>query len=144
MKTTMVKKGERTPAWHLVDLEDKVLGRAATRIATVLMGKHTPEYTPHVDTGDFVVAVNAAKVKLTGASKMTQRTYQRYSHHPGGLKEETLAQMLEKNPVKVVRDAVRRMLPKTRLGRDMLRKFKVYAGPDHKQQAQQPQPLELA
>jgi len=143
MKTTMVKKGERTAAWHVADLDGKVLGRAATRIATILMGKHTPAYTPHVDTGDFVIAVNAAKVKVTGASKRDQRTYQRYSRHPGGLKVETLGEMLRKNPVKVVREAVRRMLPKTKLGRDMLRKLKVYAGPEHNHQAQQPEPLEL-
>jgi len=142
MRSYMAKKGEVAAKWHLVDLADKVLGRAATRIATILMGKHRPEYTPHVDTGDFVVAVNAEKVKVTG-NKPAQRTYQRYSRYPGGLKSSSLANMLAKDPAFVVREAVRRMLPKSKLGRAMLRKLKVYAGPDHPHQAQQPDKLEL-
>ena len=139
----MAKKGEVAKKWHLVDIAGKVLGRAATRIATILMGKHRPEYTPHVDTGDFVIVINAAKVKVTGGSKPEQRVYQRYSGYPSGRRVTPLKVMLQKNPGKVVREAVRRMLPKNRLGRAMLRKLKVYAGPDHRHQAQQPEPLEL-
>jgi large subunit ribosomal protein L13 len=139
----MAKKGELAAKWYLVDLTGQVLGRAATRIATILMGKHRPEYTPHVDTGEYVIAVNADKVKLTGASKRQQRVYQRYSGYPGGLSETTLEEMMARNPRKVVTEAVRRMLPKTKLGRHMLRKLKVYGGPDHPHQAQQPEPLAL-
>ena len=107
------------------------------------MGKHRPEYTPHVDTGDFVIVVNAAKVKVTGGNKPAQRVYKHYSGYPGGQKETTLAEMLAKRPDKVVREAVRRMLPKSKLGRKMLTKLKVYAGTDHPHQAQQPEQLEL-
>jgi len=143
MKSYMAKTGELTAAWHVVDASDKILGRMATRIATILMGKHRPEYTPHVDCGDFVVVVNADKVRFTGANKGTQRTYQRYSRHPGGLRVKTLEEMMAKHPDRVVREAVRRMLPKSKLGHHMLSKLKVYAGPDHPHQAQQPQPLEI-
>lgn len=143
MKTYMAKKGDVQRAWHVVDLSDKVLGRAATRIATVLMGKHRPEYTPHVDTGDFVVVVNADKIRITGATKPVERIYQRYSGYPGGRKVHTFEQMLARHPDRVVRDAVRRMLPKSKLGKAMLSKLKVYAGPDHPHQAQQPQKLEI-
>jgi len=143
MKTYMAKKGEVTQRWRLVDVSEKVLGRASTEIATMLMGKHRPEYTPHVDTGDFVIVINAAKVKLTGNSKLTQRQYKRYSGYPGGQKLVPLEKMLEKHPEKVIHHAVRRMLPKTKLGRAMLKKLKVYAGPDHPHQAQQPVKLEI-
>ena len=143
MKTYMAKKGEIAKKWHLVDVADKVLGRTATEIATVLMGKHRPEYTPHVDVGDFVVVVNAAKVRVTGASKPDQRMYMRYSGHPSGLQMTSLAEMLAKNPTKVVTEAVRRMLPKNKLGTAMLKKLKVYAGPDHPHQAQLPEALEV-
>ena len=143
MKTYMAKKGEIAKKWHLVDVADKVLGRTATEIATVLMGKHRPEYTPHVDVGDFVVVVNAAKVRVTGASKPDQRMYMRYSGRPSGLKMTSLAEMLAKNPTKVVTEAVRRMLPKNKLGTAMLKKLKVYAGPDHPHQAQLPEALEV-
>ena len=143
MKTYMAKKGEIAAKWHLVDVSDKVLGRVATKIATVLMGKHRPEYTPHVDLGDFVVVVNAANVKVTGTSKPTQRVYERYSRYPGGRKVTTLEHMLAKSPEKVIHEAVRRMLPKTKLGRAMLSKLKVYAGQDHPHQAQRPEPLEV-
>ena len=143
MKTYMAKKGELTAGWRLVDISDKVLGRAATKIATVIMGKHRPEYTPHVDCGDFVVVVNAAKVKVTGGSKPQQRVYQRYSGYPSGRKVTTLEQMLAKHPERVIQEAVRRMLPKSKLGRAMLSKLKVYAGPDHPHQAQGPQPMEI-
>ena len=143
MKTYMAKKGEIAAKWHVVDLADKVLGRAATRIARILMGKHRPEYTPHVDTGDFVIVLNAAKVKLTGSAKPTERLYRRYSGYPGGQKVETLEELLAKNPEKVVHEAVRRMLPKTKLGRAMVKKLKVYPGTEHPHQAQQPEALEL-
>lgn len=143
MKTYMAKKGELVARWHLVDVSDKVLGRAATKIATVIMGKHRPEYTPHVDTGDFVIVVNAAQIRVTGNSKPQQRIYQRYSGYPSGRKVVTLEEMLAKDPAKVVSEAVRRMLPKTKLARQMFSKLKVYAGPDHPHQAQQPEVMEI-
>jgi large subunit ribosomal protein L13 len=143
MKTYMAKKGEVTRQWHVVDISGKVLGRAATRIATILMGKHRPSYTPHVDTGDFVIVVNAAKLRITGARKGEERIYQRYSGYPSGRSVATLREVLAKHPERVVREAVRRMLPKTKLGRAMLKKLKVYAGPEHRHQAQQPEKLDL-
>jgi len=143
MKTYMAKKGEVAQQWRLVDVSDKVLGRAATRIATVLMGKHKPEYTPHVDVGDFVVVVNAAKVRVTGGNKPTQRVFKSYSGYPSGQKETSLEDMLAKDPARVVREAVRRMLPKSKLGRAMLGKLKVYAGADHPHQAQQPEAMDI-
>lgn len=142
MKTYMAKKGEVEQKWLTVDATDKVLGRMATKIATILMGKHRPEYTPHVDTGDFVIVVNAEKVKLTG-SKLTQREYQWYTGYPSGRKVLSHEEMLEKHPEKVISEAVRRMLPKNKLGTVMLSKLKVYAGSDHPHQAQQPQELDL-
>jgi large subunit ribosomal protein L13 len=143
MKTYMAKTGEVVQKWHVVDATDKVLGRAAVRVATILMGKHKPEYTPHVDCGDFVVVVNAEKVKVTGARKGSQRVYQRFSGYTGGLKEESLAELLARKPERVFSEAVRRMLPKNKLAHVMLSKLKVYAGPEHPHQAQQPEPLEL-
>jgi large subunit ribosomal protein L13 len=143
MKTYMAKKGELAARWYVVDVTDKVLGRVATKIATILMGKHRPEYTPHVDTGDFVIVINAAGIKLTGSSKPTQRIYERFSGYPSGRKVVPLSVMLEKHPEKVVAEAVRRMLPKNKLGRAMFKKLKVYPGSDHPHQAQQPDALEL-
>ena len=143
MKTYMAKKGEVARKWHVVDVGGKVLGRAAARIATVLMGKHRPQYTPHVDTGDCVVVINARQVKVTGGSKPAQRVHQRYSGYPSGRKVITLEEMLAKRPERVVREAVRRMLPKSKLGTVMLKKLKVYAGPDHPHQAQKPERLEI-
>lgn len=143
MNTYMAKKGEVAQKWYLVDLTDKVLGRAASRIAMILMGKHRPEYTPHVDTGEFVIVINAEKAKFTGESKLQQRDYQNYSKYPGGLKITPLREMLAKKPEMVVEEAVRRMLPKNKLAAHMLTKLKVYAGPKHPHQAQQPQVLEL-
>jgi len=122
-----------------VDATDCVVGRLATNIATVLMGKHKPIYTPHVDTGDCVVVTNAGKVKLTGR-KIDERTYDRYSYYPGGWKSVTAREMLAKHPERVLSEAVRRMLPKSALGRKMLKKLKVYAGDAHPHQAQQPVP----
>jgi len=124
--------------WHHVDATDKVLGRLATQIATVLMGKHKPTYTPHVDTGDFVVVTNVEKVRLTGANKLESKTYDRYSYHPGGFKRITGQVMMERHPERVLYFAVKRMLPKNALGRRMLKKLKLFAGPEHPHAAQQP------
>ena len=128
--------------WYLVDATDKVLGRLATEIATRLRGKHKPEYTPHVDTGDHIVIVNAAKIRVTG-DKINQKKYYRHSGYPGGIKETVLSDELENNPERVIERAVKGMLPKNSLGRTMFRKLRVYAGPDHSHQAQQPKALEF-
>jgi len=143
MNSYMAKKGEIAPSWHLVDISGVVLGKAATQIATILMGKHRPEYTPHVDTGDFVVVINASKVKIVGRAKMTDRLYERYSGYPGGRRVETLRKKFESRPEQVVEQAVLRMLPKTKLGKVMGKKLKIYAGSDHPHQAQQPKELKL-
>jgi large subunit ribosomal protein L13 len=143
VKTYMAKPGEVEAAWHVVDATDQVLGRLAAVVAPILQGKTKPAYTPHVDCGDFVVVINAAKVKTNGTNKPAQKIYKNYSGYPSGQKETTLAAMLDKKPEMVIAEAVRRMLPKTRLGAAMLTKLKVYAGPEHPHQAQQPQPLEL-
>ena len=142
-KTYMAKPGEVGASWAVVDATDQVVGRLATKIATMLQGKHRPEYTPHVDTGDFVVVINAANVRFTGVNKGTQRVFKNYSGYPSGQKETPLDEMLQKKPEMVITEAVRRMLPKTKLGRAMLKKLKVYAGPEHPHQAQQPVAVEL-
>lgn len=142
MKTFMAKKEEVQPNWFVVDAKDQILGRLATRIATILMGKHKPTYTPHVDTGDFVVVTNAAFVRVTGR-KVDQKEYQRYSGYPGGQRRITFRELMAKSPETIIRLAVRRMLPKNRLGAQMLRKLKVYRGGEHRHQAQQPAPLTL-
>jgi large subunit ribosomal protein L13 len=142
-KTYMAKPGEVEQTWHVVDASDQVLGRLAAAIAPILQGKHRPEFTPHVDTGDFVIVLNASRIKLTGANKPAQRVFKRFSGYPSGLKETPLAEVLKDNPEKVITDAVRRMLPKSKLGLNMLKKLKVYAGEEHPHQAQNPQPLEL-
>ncbi len=126
-------------SWFHVDAADQIVGRLAVKIATVLMGKHKPTYTAHVDTGDFVVVTNAERVKFTGG-KLDEITYDRYSYHPGGWKSVTARQVLAKHPERVLSEAVRRMLPKNALGRKMLKKLKVYAGETHPHAAQQPQP----
>ena len=141
-QTYFAKNGEVAKQWRLVDAEDKVLGRLATEVATVLMGKHRPEYTPHVDCGDFVVVVNADKLVLTGR-KAEQKMQLRYTGYPGGLKARSYGELLEKHPERLVENAVRRMLPKSRLGRQMLSKLKVYSGTDHPHHAQQPEPMAL-
>ncbi|TYO99550.1 LSU ribosomal protein L13P [Geothermobacter ehrlichii] len=128
--------------WYVVDLEGKVLGRAAAQIARILRGKHKPIYTPHVDTGDFVIVLNADKVRLTG-NKLAAKTYYRHSGYPGGLKEITAEKLLEKKPEELIKKAVKGMLPKNRLGRQMFRKLKVYTGAEHPHAAQQPKPLEI-
>ncbi|MEO1008931.1 MAG: 50S ribosomal protein L13 [Planctomycetota bacterium] len=128
--------------WHIVDAQDQVLGRMAAEIAQVLMGKHKPTYTPHVDTGDYVIVTNAKLVKLTGR-KAEQSVRTRYTGYPGGLKVETFGRLREHRPERLVEDAVRRMLPKNRLGRVMLKKLKVYPGTEHPHQAQQPVEMKL-
>jgi len=142
MKTTWAKKDELKRNWYLVDVQDKVLGRVASQIAKILMGKHKPEYTPFIDTGDFVVVVNAEKVAVTG-KKMTDKYYYRHSGYLGGLKSKNLEQMLDSKPEDVIRLAVKRMLPKNKLGRQMLKKLKVYSGQEHPHDAQKPVSIEL-
>ncbi len=137
----MAKPGQVERRWWLVDADQKVVGRLASDIAMILMGKHRPTYTPHVDTGDFVVVINAEKVVFTGR-KWEQKTYTWYTGYPGQ-KSETAAQWRQRHPERILREAVRRMLPKNKLGRKMLAKLKIYAGPEHPHQAQQPEPLEL-
>lgn len=128
--------------WYVVDAAGQTLGRLATRVARILRGKHKPTYSPSVDTGDFVIIVNAEKIHVTGR-KLDQKIYYRYSGYPGGLKEITLRNLLQRHPTRVIEHAVRGMLPKNRLGRQMFKKLKVYAGPDHPHAAQQPEQLEL-
>jgi large subunit ribosomal protein L13 len=139
-RTYSAKPAEITPAWYLVDAANKPLGRVASDIARVLRGKHKPTYTPHVDTGDFVVVVNADKVALSG-NKLTDKQYHQYSGHPGGLRSRTAADMLQHKPEFLIEKAVRGMLPKNPLGRAMIRKLKVYASPEHPHTAQQPKAL---
>lgn len=141
-KTHVVKPKEIQREWWVVDAEGRTLGRLASRIASVLRGKHKPIYSPYVDTGDFVVVTNAGQVVTTGR-KLDQKKYYHYSGYPGGLKAVTLRRQLERHPTRVLRAAVRGMLPKNRLGRKMLRKLKVYAGSEHPHHAQQPKPLEF-
>ena len=142
MSTTILNSESVDRAWYVIDAEDVVLGRLATRVATVLRGKHKPTFTPNGDCGDFVVVVNAEKVKLTG-DKLAQKTYYRHSGYFGGIKSITAGKLLEKDPTKLIHNAVKGMLPRGPLGRRMLKKLNVYAGPEHPHQAQQPQPLEL-
>lgn len=142
MKTYVVKEGEIKREWYVVDAEGKTLGRLASKIARVLMGKHKPYYTPHLDTGDFVIVVNADKIRVTGR-KLDQKMYYRYSGYPSGLKSVTLRKQMATHPDRVIWAAVRNMLPKNKLGRAMLKKLKVYASPDHPHAAQQPKPLDL-
>ena len=137
MKSYMAKKNNVDQKWLLVDAEGAVLGRMAAEIAPILMGKTKPSYTPHVDTGDYVIVVNADKIKVTG-KKAEQKQYDYYTHFPGGHKYVSFAEMMEKKPERVIELAVRRMLPKNRLGRQMLKKLKVYKGPSHEHQAQRP------
>ena len=140
MSTQAAKKIEVQKNWFVIDLEDQVLGRAAARIAHVLRGKHKAIYTPHVDTGDFVIVLNADKVRLTG-NKLADKKYYRHTGYPGGIREITAGKLLEKRPEDVIKKAVKGMLPKNRLGRQMFKKLKVYAGSDHPHAAQQPKPL---
>jgi large subunit ribosomal protein L13 len=134
----MAKKGQVPQRWLVIDAADKVVGRLATQIADILRGKHRPEYTPHLDTGEFVVVINAAKVRFTGR-KLETKTYQSYSHYPGGQKQVTAKEMLSRRPERILREAVRRMVPRNRLGRQQMTKLKIYAGPNHPHQAQKPE-----
>jgi large subunit ribosomal protein L13 len=143
MKTTQVaKKDEVTRDWYLVDADDKVLGRVATEIANVLRGKNKPTYTPSVDTGDFVIVVNAEKIQLTG-NKNADKVYYSHSGFPGGLKEITAGKLLEKKPEDLLKKAVKGMLPKNKLARHMIKKLKIYTGTDHPHAAQQPKALNI-
>ena len=141
-KTTIAKTGEIDPKWFVVDADGKTLGRMATEIARILMGKHKPIYTPHVDTGDFVIVINAEKVHVTG-SKRTTKLYEWYTGYHSGRHWYTFEKVIEKHPTWPVEWAVRRMLPKNKLARKMFSKLKVYAGPEHPHQAQMPELLEL-
>ncbi len=141
-KTYSVKASEIQRRWYVVDASGQILGRLATQIARVLRGKHKPIYSPHLDTGDYVIVVNAEKIRVTGR-KLDQKVYYRHSGYPGGQKMETLRQALQRHPERVIIHAVRGMLPKKALGRQMLKKLKVYAGPHHPHAAQQPEPLPL-
>jgi large subunit ribosomal protein L13 len=141
-KTYQANAQDRTRDWYVVDAEDKTLGRLATQIANVLRGKTKPTYTPHVDVGDFVVVVNAEKIAVTG-KKLEDKRYWRHSGYPGGIRSRTLGELLESRPEEVIRKAVKGMLPRNRLARQQLRKLKVYAGPEHPHQAQQPKQLDI-
>jgi large subunit ribosomal protein L13 len=142
MRTYNAKPGEIERCWYVVDADGQTLGRLATQIADTLRGKGKPQYTPHVDTGDFVVVVNAEKVHVTG-NKLDQKRYYRHSGYPGGLRSRTLREQLDRRPTEVIRKAVKGMLPKNRLARQQLNKLKVYAGPDHPHEAQAPKQLEV-
>jgi len=150
----MAKNTDVQQDWHVVDADNQIVGRFASKLATILMGKHKPTYTPHVDCGDYVVVVNAEKVRFLGQSiahethpyftdKMLNKEYDRYSGYPGGRRVTTAAKLLETKPEFILREAVRRMLPKSKLGRGMLDKLKLYVGESHPHQAQNPEPLDL-
>lgn len=142
MKTFSAKPAEVKREWFVVDATDKVLGRVATEIAHLLRGKHKPEFTPHVDTGDHIVVINAEKIALTG-NKEEGKIYYHHTGFPGGIKDVNVRQLRERAPTRIIENAVRGMLPKNSLGRAMFKKLHIYAGPEHKHQAQEPKPLEL-
>jgi large subunit ribosomal protein L13 len=143
MKTYAANPETRQRDWYVIDAEGKTLGRLATQIADALRGKRKPEYTPHCDTGDFVIVVNAEKIAVTG-NKRAEKRYWRHSGYPGGIRSRTLGEQLERRPEEVIRRAVRGMLPRNRLARKQLTKLKVYAGPEHPHSAQQPKEMEVA
>jgi len=143
VKTYTPKESEIERKWYVVDAEDAILGRLSTQIATILRGKHKPQFTPHLDAGDFVIVVNAEKVRVTGAKEL-QKTYYHHSRYPGGMRSTTFNEMIERHPERVIHTAVRGMLPKNALGKRTLRKLRVYAGPDHPHSGQQPAKLEIA
>lgn len=143
MKTLSAKKNDVEKKWYVVDAEDQVVGRLATRVAMILRGKHKPIYTPHVDTGDFVVIVNADKVRFTG-NKLTDKKYYHHTGFPGGIKMKTAGQILEKYPERILMSAIRGMIPKNTLGRNQLSKLKVYSGKEHPHIAQNPEPISLS
>lgn len=151
-RTTLLRKEDAEARWYVVDADAQLVGRLASRLAMVLMGKHKPEYTPHVECGDFVIVLNANKVRFSGKSlahaehpnfttKMAKKVYERYTGYPGGRRFVSGTEMLARHPERIITEAVRRMLPKNKLGRHMLAKLKVYAGTEHPHQSQQPQPL---
>lgn len=142
MKTHVVKAGDVNRKWYVVDADNMILGRMATRIATVLMGKHKPDYSPHIDNGDFVVVINADKIKVTG-KKEDQKSYWRHTQYPGGGRSTSYKDMKKKYPERIIEHAVKGMLPKNKLGSAMYKKLKVYAGTDHPHQAQKPEKLEI-
>src|SRR5438128_8903788 len=142
VSTTLAKKETVQRKWHLIDAADQVVGRLAVQIATILRGKHRPDYTPHVDTGDFVIVINAEQVRFTGR-KLETKTYSAYSHYPGGLKLTTAKDLMARKPQEIITHAVRRMVPRNRLGRAQMAKLKVYAGNAHPHQAQQPVEFKL-
>ena len=142
MKTYVAKAGEVEQRWWLVDATDRIVGRLAAEIARILMGKHRPQYTPHVDTGDFVIVTNVEKVRFTG-KKWKEKIYERYTGYPGGRRLETAEHLLNRKPDEILRHAVRLMLPKNKLGYKMISKLKLYVGAEHRHQAQRPEPLDL-
>lgn len=142
MKTYTPRAGELKPAWYVVDADGQTLGRLASNIAKVLKGKHKAEYTPHLNTGDFMVVINAERIHVTG-DKRAKKTYERYSGYPGGLRSRTFEEQIARRPEEPLREAVRGMLQHNTLGGEMLKRLKVYAGAEHKQQAQQPQPIKF-
>jgi large subunit ribosomal protein L13 len=142
MKTYVANSSDRERNWLVVDASGQTLGRLATQIADALRGKRKPTYTPHVDTGDFVVVINCEKVAVTG-NKRAEKRYYRHSGYPGGIRSRTLEEQLQRRPEEVIRHAVKGMVPRTRLGRKQLTKLKIYAGPEHPHQAQQPKPMEI-
>ena len=144
MSTTFMAKPNEVPQrWHVVDAADQVVGRLAVQIANVLRGKHRPEYTPHIDTGEFVVVINAEKLRFTG-KKMQTKTYHWYTRYPGGLKTATARDLIDTHPDRILREAVKRMVPRNKLGRQQMTKLKIYSGSQHPHQAQQPQELKVA
>ncbi len=142
MQTFVAKPSTIKRQWYVIDATDKILGRVASEVARRLRGKHKPEYTPHIDTGDYVVVINASKVRVTG-EKARNKYYYRYSGYQSGLKRASFSEMQAKHPERLIEHAVRGMLPKNALGREMFRKLKVYAGSEHKHRAQGPKPLEI-
>lgn len=142
MKSFMAKSNEIEKKWYVIDAEGKVLGRLATEVATILSGKNKPTYTPHVDTGDYVVIINAEKIKLTG-KKLEQKNYSYHTGYPGGLKQVPYKDLIVSKPEKIIELAVKGMLPKSSLGRNMIKKMKVYSGPEHKHEAQMPEIYEF-
>lgn len=143
MRTPSAKKGDVEQVWYVADAEGKVLGRFASGVARILRGKHKPFYTPHIDAGDHVVIVNAEKIRIKGNNKARQKVYTSYSGYPGGLKKQTLEDALEKRPAFVLEHAIRGMLPHNKLGRQMMKKVRIYAGPEHPHRAQSPEPIDL-
>jgi len=143
VRTFSPKPGDVTKTWHIIDASDVVLGRLASQVAVLLRGKHKATFAPHVDSGDFVIVINAGKVALTGA-KLTDKMVYRHSGYPGGLKTKAIGELLATNPTRVIENAVRGMLPRTKLGKAQISKLKVYAGAEHPHAAQQPQPFEIS